>query len=115
MGKVRRGGSRAELWRVLLARQRRSGLSIRRFCRDESISEPSFYWWRRELAHGRRTRLDVSRTKRAASARFVNVSLLAGAAMIELELAGGRRLRIPPGCDESTLATVLRVLESPSC
>jgi hypothetical protein len=41
--------------------------------------------------------------------------LVTDAVMIELELGNGRRLRIPPGCDERTLATVLRVLESPSC
>lgn len=39
-------------WRGLLARQAESGLSVARFCRQESISAPSFYSWRRKLRGG---------------------------------------------------------------
>jgi len=125
MARRRDGAGRTDFWRAVLLKQQGSGLSIRGFCRRESISEPSFYWWRRELAQGNRAfgrhgqsalaKTGSSAKKRSPSARFVNVSLLTGAGMIELELSDGRRLRIPPGCDESTLATVLRVLESRSC
>ena len=36
-------------WRAVLDRQRQSGLSIRKFCERERISEASYYVWRREL------------------------------------------------------------------
>lgn len=36
-------------WRGVLDRQRTSGLSVRRFCLREEISEASFYAWRREI------------------------------------------------------------------
>jgi hypothetical protein len=60
---ARRGGGAAKrrVWRGVLARQRRSGLSIRQFCLREGFSEPSFYWWRRALAR------PTARTTRAAS------------------------------------------------
>lgn len=36
-------------WREVLRRQAESGLSVAEFCRQESISGPSFYSWRRKL------------------------------------------------------------------
>lgn len=44
-------------WRKCIARQRKSGLTIRAFCRQEGLSEPSMYGWRREIA-----RRDASRS-----------------------------------------------------
>jgi transposase-like protein len=39
-----------QFWRLVLEEHQKSGLSVREFCRAESISEPSFYTWRRRLA-----------------------------------------------------------------
>ena len=39
-----------QFWRLVLEEHQKSGLSVREFCRAESISEPSFYTWRRTLA-----------------------------------------------------------------
>lgn len=36
-------------WRALLERFSRSGLSVQTFCRRESISDVSFYRWRKAL------------------------------------------------------------------
>lgn len=36
-------------WRSLVQRQIESGLSIAAFCRQESLSAPSFYAWKRKL------------------------------------------------------------------
>ncbi len=45
----RRDLERERVWRAVLVRQRQSGLSIREFCRRETLAEVSFYAWRREL------------------------------------------------------------------
>jgi len=37
-------------WREVLARYRASGLSVRVFCAEAGLSEPSFYAWRRTIA-----------------------------------------------------------------
>lgn len=37
-------------WRGVVQRQATSGLNVAAFCRQESISAPSFYLWRRKLA-----------------------------------------------------------------
>jgi len=44
-----RDAEKERFWREVIRRQRRSGQSVRGFCRDEALSEPSFYTWRREL------------------------------------------------------------------
>ena len=45
----KRKQDRETYWRNILTRQSKSGLSIARFCRQESIAQPSFYAWRRTI------------------------------------------------------------------
>ena len=53
-------------WRQQLARWQKSGLSIRSFCREQKISETSFYAWRRELIIRSRENGSVDKTSDAA-------------------------------------------------
>lgn len=39
-----------EFWRFVLSEHSRSGRSVREFCRQEDVSEASFYQWRKKLA-----------------------------------------------------------------
>jgi len=36
-------------WRVHVGWQSSSGVSVRAYCLEHEISEPSFHWWRREI------------------------------------------------------------------
>src|SRR5207245_864436 len=91
-----RNHAKEQLWRRAMARHLASGLSIRAFCERESLSEPSFYQWRRELA--RRDR-QTSRPGRTGMA-FVPVRVLReegqspASGAIEIVLAGGRIVRV---------------------
>ena len=49
MAKQRRG-EREAFWREQVRRQAASRLSVRRFCEEKGLSEPSFYAWRRTLS-----------------------------------------------------------------
>lgn len=44
-----RDRSKERFWRRMVRRWRRSGQSVRAFCADLGLSEPSFYAWRRTL------------------------------------------------------------------
>jgi transposase len=44
-----RDSKREAYWRGVMKRLRRSGLTARAFCARETLSEPSFYHWRRVL------------------------------------------------------------------
>ncbi len=99
---------RHSYWRQVLARWRRSGLSVRVFCRAEGINEPQFYWWRRKLSQ--------PKPKEPAPA-FVPVHVVHEPAAdletrsIEVVLANGRCLRVGPGFDPRTLVTLVDLLE----
>ena len=50
----KRSEEKRTYWRRMLERRAASGLSVRRFCREEQVSEASFHGWKRKLAHGDR-------------------------------------------------------------
>jgi transposase-like protein len=49
MANHRRSVEKEAYWRGQLERQSPSGLSIRRWCRENGVSEPAYYVWRRKL------------------------------------------------------------------
>ena len=49
MARFKRSADREEYWRLLVEEQRRCGLSIRAFCRQKTVTEASFYAWRKRL------------------------------------------------------------------
>lgn len=71
------------------------------FCREHSVSDQSFYNWRK--------RLSLSEPVRFALVE-ANAPVTNGNAPLELLLVSGDRLRIAPGADAETLRTVLNVL-----
>lgn len=93
------------LWRHRLDRFHRSGLSARAFCQRERLPESAFYFWKRQLAH---------RDAQAPSAppAFVPVRVVASSPPpLEVVLASGRVLRVPPGFDPAQLRALLAALE----
>lgn len=95
-------GEKAAEWRERFDRFHRSGTSVAQFCRDEGISAPSFYNWRRKL--GRKAAAGAGSFRNAgvvAESRqgsFVPVRVLGGmnlGGQITAELPGGTRLAIP--------------------
>src|SRR5262245_56419419 len=98
-----------QFWRRMLRLWQRGSLSVRAFCEQQRLSQPSFYAWRRTLAE-----------RDAQAVTFVPVEVLPEplppspepeAASLELILVGGRVLRIGPAFDEPTLRRLLAVLE----
>lgn len=115
----RRDAVKEKHWRRLLRVWRGSGLTGRDFCAEHSLSEPSFYAWRREIA--RRDRERAARPAAQASVAagapaFVEVmtSTPVGS-VIEVVLAQGQVLRVAPGFDADLLRRLVRVLEEPTC
>jgi hypothetical protein len=96
---VNKAEQRRELWRQRIAQQESSGQSIRAYCRERGLKEHDFYGWRQRLR------------KQSTPVRFALVETKPAehtVPPIELMLASGDRLRIPP--DAATLKLVLAVL-----
>ena len=93
--------AREDFWRKLVSEYEQSGLSVVAFCRRRQASEPSFYYWRKRFAERHPVRFALVERDESSSSRPAGV---------ELVLANGERLQIPPGVDATTLRTVLSVL-----
>ena len=112
--------SMESVWRDRLARYRKCTLTVKEFCRQEGVSDPSFYQWRKRLGVGhqgaKRTRHAGERTKIVKSPPFVPVtvsssedvsSVLFNSAVAEVELPNGVRIRVPASQPEALRVAIL--------
>lgn len=118
---MRRSEGREAFWRGEVGRQATSGLSVRRFCEERGLSEPSFYAWRRTLQER-----DQATTQQVAGPAFVPVLLApqAGASptsvsaalphreRITIELRGGRVVHLPETMAPERVVALLCGLEA---
>ena len=96
---------KADEWAERIAVQQRSGMSVKQFCREQGLTEYSFYAWRKRLQEQGPVRFALVERSVRRQERTAEVAL-------ELVLATGERLRIGPGVDIATLRTVLDVLRA---
>src|SRR5260370_17564374 len=102
MSKTREG--RREFWRRLIAQQQQSGVSVRAFCQQQGTTEYSFYQWRKRLAQQLPVKFALVETTRSAAASVAGVEVI---------LASGERLRIPPRLDTAPLRMVVTLFRQP--
>jgi hypothetical protein len=132
-----RSATKERFWRQQVSRHARSKLTVRDYCAQAGISEPSFYAWRSELARrnsvtGRPARSEPTAAGGTVSGagrplgppverpRFLPV-MIAGyppagavASHVEVVLPSGLLIRVPAQ-DAAALRTVLELLEPQSC
>ena len=114
----RRSFEKELYWREILDRHRESGLGVRRFCRESTISEQAFFRWRRLLAKrvalaepdlpGHRL-VPVSIVP--SSAREVTPVAPAASGQVEVTTPAGFLVRFDASLDPRRLADVLRAVE----
>jgi hypothetical protein len=123
-GRGKRDCGKERFWRRALRQWRRSGLSVRAYCAEHGLTEPSFYAWRRivaqrdqESAHVR-AKPERGNVHRAVPASddapvFVPLRVIDVATQVALEvvLERGWVVRILRGFDADTLRQLLAVLE----
>ena len=95
-----RATTKNDQWRERLAAQKRCGLSVKQFCKEQGLTEYSFYAWRKRLRGEGPMRFALVERGAVRQEPATEVSL-------ELVLATGQRLRIGAGVDAATLRTVL--------
>jgi transposase len=94
---------KADEWADRIAAQQRSGMSVKQFCKEQGLTEYSFYAWRKRLEESGPVRFAlVERSARRQECTAEPV--------LELVLATGERLRIGTGVDTATLRIVLDAL-----
>ena len=96
-----------EFWKSALDRQRTSGLSVAAFCREESLSDKTFYLWRRKL--------QGDESQWPPEKKFTELVLDEAAGSgpkVELTLRDGTRLVVSEITSDDQLARVLSVLRA---
>jgi len=123
----KRGALQSEVkerfWRGHVSQQARGGLSIRSYCREHALAEPSFYAWRRELvrrdqaqakAKVRACTPDIAAAPAPAPLDFVRLDVgpqfTGSAAPIEILLPNDLRVLVPPRTGRSALREVFAAL-----
>ena len=96
---------KADEWAERIAAQRASGMSVRQFCREQGLTEHSFYAWRKRLQEQGPVRFALVERSGRRPERTAEAAL-------ELVLASGDRLRIRAGADAATLRIVLAILRA---
>jgi hypothetical protein len=116
--------AKEQFWREMIQRQQQGRHSVRGFCDEHALDEGAFFAWRRKLV-AMDVPVDRPAVRSAAPAKastaptFAQITL--GGAVpaddgsVDIVLAGRRRVRVPPGFDQATLAAVLDVLEDRPC
>jgi len=94
---------KAGAWAERIAEQQRSGMTVKQFCREQGLTECSFYAWRKRLQESGPVRFALVERRARRQERTAEPTL-------ELVLATGERLRIGTGVDTATLRAVLDVL-----
>jgi transposase len=117
-----RDREKEQFWRKAVRQQQQSRQSIRDYCQEQALSEPSFYAWRREIQRRYKPRPRPRRIgPPSRSAAFVPVRLSAvppvppGPAAVEVALPSGAVLRLPPGTEPQTIAAVVHAWEHRPC
>jgi transposase-like protein len=123
-GRAPRSGSGKELfWREAVAAFEAGGRSVSAFCRSRGLKAPTFYAWRLRLkSKGRPSPSPTSPRQHSASPRqhsalpaflpvVVEPRSRAADESIQVELRGGRVLRLPASTPAARLAEVLHALE----
>jgi hypothetical protein len=107
-------------WRRKLDLWKRSGLSVRAFCQQHNLSEPSFYSWRTVIAQrdaqgANRPAAPAERPADQAEPLFLPLRLATSAEPLEVVLPDGTLVRVPATFDAGALARLLAVLRGASC
>ena len=99
------GARKAAEWADRIFAQRRSGIPVKQFCKEQGLTEYSFYSWRKRLQKEEPVRF-------ALVEQGTELRTLGTEPAVELVLASGERLRISAGVDVMTLRTVLEALRA---
>ncbi len=119
----KRSIDREAFWRSVFEEFSASGLSIRGFCKQRGVSEPSFFQWRKKLQVNR-IRRDENECKNGALIPVSVVDSVDGnisengiCPIIEIATPNGFTIRVPHNIDPGSLSRLLALVSgvSPSC
>jgi hypothetical protein len=100
---------REQFWREALAAWEKSEQSVRAYCASHRLQETNFYRWRRTLRERDRRRRPAKQLPTFMPLRVVPEPVL------EVVLPIGPVVRVPPGTDSTSVATLVAALRRATC
>ena len=101
-------GQRIQLWAERIAECRSSGMSVRAWCRENEISEKTYYYWQRRLYQQMIS--TVERVDFAEIPRGIQTGQSTGAAA--KVCLSGATIEVYPGVDAQIIQAILETLKS---
>ena len=116
-----RDPAKEPFWRQIFRDWKASGKTRKLFCQQQNLRLSTFDYWRAEIA-----RRDASSNRPSSASPSPQPKPLAPSPILvpvrvvvnsplEVQLANGTRISVPPGFDPKHLQAVLQVLEGKSC
>lgn len=105
---------RMKHWAEVLRRRRKSGQTIRGFCRTAGICEKTYYYWQKRIREAAGSAL-LGQGKEQMLAAFPPMPVFAAlpaskaSGIVRVEI-GGAVVEIEPGADMAVVQSVLRML-----
>jgi hypothetical protein len=100
-------------WRELEGERKRIGQSVAAFCRERRLNPAGLYAWRRHAKMG------AARQPSHTTGDFLPVTVVesvpAADLVLEIELRGGRLIRLRGETTPARLAVILKALEADPC
>jgi hypothetical protein len=118
-GRTTRSVEKEQYWREVIDGWRRSGGSVRQWCSQRQISEPSFYSWRRVLAERDAAAASQEPVRKRPLRKVSRVAMLPveivspsrqEAAPLEIILADGIHVLVRAHCQSALLREALAAL-----
>ena len=105
--------SDADFWQYVIESQKTSGLSVRQFCKNEGLTEPTFYCWRKKLSQAFICKDKVE----ADNTQFIEAGTFdfCGSESLKITFPSGICLQAFESCDENLLKQALSQLVLKSC
>jgi transposase-like protein len=100
----------AEEWAGLLALFERSGLSQKRFCRENEVALSTLQYWRRESGRGRREGALVEVPANMAGTESVGKGASSSPGPVHIRLPNRLKLSVLAGTDSAWVSQLLREL-----
>ena len=99
---------RVELWAERIAECRSSGKSVRAWCRENEISEKTYYYWQRRLYQQM-----VSATERVDFAEIPREAQTSRSSGVAAKVClSGATIEVYPGADAQMIHAILETLKS---
>ena len=100
------GQNKLALWAERVSACRSSDLSVRDWCKENDISEPTYYRWKKKL-YG----IAKAQQEQPRFAEITPTHMTSGPTAVTMRIAGAE-IDIQNGADEETVGMVLRLLKS---